>query len=373
MISAISSHGAIVSGLDISDAAVFVDGPHGTITGEPVVLRVVVGGGPFGLCDTSGRPLSEHATTEVLRCLRVEVVGPGGEPIPLSDGKPMSWVSEPLLTAPADQVTGRRPSMSFAGRRSKREIMFTPHEPGEFRVVLVRDKRAGEVRRVLCAVHALGALPTPQNIRVEITKTDSVELAWDAGGTVPMTDALRFAVRVEQLDNPRRMIVDNQTVDQPRLRVESLQRCTNYAVTISCVAARSSRQGEWSAPFEFITSKTSTVRLDASCAGKNCTIDSSGLAVTISGGGGTVLSEEGYSVGRHFWMFTVAQAGANSWCGVSLKPPGNIEKWVGFDTTGWAVAGYHSDSLLTIPRRQAEWGSASKVHERRPCGVFARL
>ena len=48
---------------------------------------------------------------------------------------------------------------------------------------------------------------------------------------------------------------------------------------------KSSKQEDWSVPFEITSNRTSDLKFDSCCVGgKNCKIGSSGLAVTISSG-----------------------------------------------------------------------------------------
>ena len=63
----VSSHGAVISGFDLNSAVIGLDGDRGTIVGEPVTLRVIIGG-PTGLLDSLSKPLDEHVVSLSFSC-----------------------------------------------------------------------------------------------------------------------------------------------------------------------------------------------------------------------------------------------------------------------------------------------------------------
>ena len=71
---------------------------------------------------------------------------------------------------------------------------------------------------------------------------------------------------------------------------------------------------------------------------ENCKISTDGLKVDFTGKG-IVLAKEGFKKGVHHWEVVVHSIESVSELGISLKPPENIDGWLGAQTTGFSVWG----------------------------------
>ena len=82
--------------------------------------------------------------------------------------------------------------------------------------------------------------------------------------------------------------------------------------------------------------------LDATCAGRKCKVSTDGLKVDFTGTG-IVLAKEGFKKGVHHWEVVVHFIECESYLGISLKPPQNLDGALYQQTTGFCVIGTQSD------------------------------